>query len=158
MKNSLLFKSLIDIFFLLHLIGLIALLMKIPLGFIPVKNIEPLHLSGWIFLIINCIVYLIFLRGLFFLRKIAREFLLNKTLSKTVVDFMKKTGNQFTLAGLISLIIILTEKLFDLQIETIPKSFSITPIFLVIVGLFFTVQSQTLLNAIKIKDENDLMI
>ncbi|MBN2777826.1 MAG: hypothetical protein JXR36_09290 [Bacteroidales bacterium] len=132
--------------------------MRIPLGFIPVKNMEPLHLSGWILLIINCIVYIIFLRGLFFLRKIAREFLLNKTLTKIVVNSMKITGNQFTLAGLISLIIILTEKLFDLHIETIPKSFSITPFFLIIVGLFFTIQSQTLLKAIKIKDENDLMV
>lgn len=158
MKNSFLFKSMIDIFFLLQVLGLIALFGKILIAFMPVKNMEPVHLNEWVFLISNCIVYIIFLRGLFFLRKIAGEFLRNKTLTKTVMSLMKKTGIHFTLAGLILLITILTEKLFDLQLEPITELFNVTPIFLVIIGLFFIIQSQTLLEAIKMKNENDLMV
>jgi len=158
MKNSFLFKTLIDIFFFFQVIGLIALLTKIPLGFMPVKNMEPLHLNGWTFLIINCIIYLIFLRGLFFMRKIAREFIIGKTLTKTIANYMKITGNNFTSSGLILLIIMIIDRFFNLHIDPIPKSFSITPIFLVIVGLFFIIQSQTYLKAIKIKDENDLTV
>lgn len=161
MKNSFLFKSLIDIFFFLHVIGLIAILMRIPMGFIAAENIEPLQLDGWIILIFKCIIAFIFLRGLFFLRKIARVFLLKNTFTKNVANYMKITGNHFTYAGLISVLIILSEKFFNLNFDPvlpIPKSFSINPIFLIIVGLFFTIQSQTLRKAIKIKDENDLMV
>ncbi len=158
MKNSLLLKSLIDIFFILQVVGLIALFMRIPLGFITVKNMEPMHWDGWIILSINCVVYFMFVRGLFFLRKIAREFLLNKFLTESVANSMKITGNQFTYAGMISLVTILSQKLFDLNFEPIPKSFSITPIFLIIIGLFFAIQSKTLISAIRIKDENDLIV
>jgi len=158
MKNSSLFKSLIDILFFLHVLGLFAILLRFPLGVIDVANMEPLNLWEWIILTISCLIYFIFLRGLFFLRKIAREFLLNKMFTKSVANSMKISGNQFTYAGIISLLIFLSKRLFDFNFESIPQSVSITPIFLIIVGLFFTIQSKILLKAISIKDENDLTI
>ncbi len=158
MKNSVLFKSLIDIFFLLHVIGFIAILFKIPVGFIDVKNIEPPLLGDWTILAINILVYFIFLRGLFFLRKMARIFLSQNHLSGSAVNYMKTCGNQFIYAGLISILTVLTDKLLNLNIEPVFKSLSITPIFLMIVGLFFVIQSKTFSQAIRIKNENDLMV
>ena len=158
MKNSLLFKSLIDILFVLHVLGLFAILLRFPLGVVDVVNMEPLNLWKWIILTISCLIYLIFLRGLFFLRKIAREFLLNKMFTESVAISMKKSGSQFTYAGIISLLIFLSKRLFDLNFEFIPQSVSITPIFLIIVGLFLTIQSKILLKTISIKNENDLTI
>lgn len=157
MKNSVLFKSLIDIFFFIHVIGLIAILFKIPIVFM-VKNTEPPQFLDWIILVINAFVYFIFLRGVFFLRKTARIFLSHHHFSKPVVNYMKICGNQFVYAGLISIVIFLTGKNFDLNFEPIHKSFSITPLFLIIVGLFFIIQSRTLSYAISLKNENDLVV
>lgn len=159
MKNSILFKSLIDIFFFIHVLGLIAILFKFPLGLIEVKNIETPQISDWIIMAINAFVYFIFLRGLFFLRKMARILLSQeKSFSKPVVDYMRICGNQFVYAGLISIVMLLIGKLLELNIAPIYKSYSITPIFLLIVGLFFVIQSRTLSLAINLKNENDLVV
>jgi len=158
MKNSFLFKSLIDIFFFIHVIGLIAILFKFPMGFIDVKNQEAPQFWDWTILVMNTFVYFIFLRGLFFLRKMARIFLSQNHFTKPVVNYMKICGNQFVCAGVISILILLIGKFLDLDFEPIYKSLSITPIFLMIVGLFFAIQSRTLSHAINIKNENDLMV
>jgi len=158
MKNSILFKSLIDIFFFIHVLGLIAILFKFPLGLIEVKNIETPQIPDWIIMAINAFVYFIFLRGLFFLRKMARIFLSQNNFSKPVVNYMKICGNQFVYAGLISIVMLLIGKLLELNIAPIYKSYSITPIFLLIVGLFFVIQSRTLSLAINLKNENDLVV
>lgn len=158
MKNSVLFKSLIDIFFFIQVIGLIATLFTFPLLFMDIGNLEAPTLWDWIILPINCIAYFVFIRGLFFLRKMARIFLSQNSFSEKLVNYMKICGNQFIYAGIISIIILLTGKLLDLNIEPFYKSFSITPIFLLIVGLFFAIQSRTLSQAIIIKNENDLMV
>jgi uncharacterized membrane protein YvlD (DUF360 family) len=71
---------------------------------------------------------------------------------------MKICGNQFIYAGMISILTVLTDKLLNLNIEPVFKSLSITPIFLMIVGLFFVIQSKTFSQAIRIKNENDLMV
>lgn len=71
---------------------------------------------------------------------------------------MKICGNQFVYAGIISIAISLAGKLFDLNFEPVYKSFAITPIFLLIVGLFFIIQSKTFSHAISLKNENDLMV
>lgn len=158
MKNSLLFKSLIDILFFLHVLGLFAIVLWFPLGIFEGVNIEPLHPWEWIILTIYCILYLIFLRGLFFLRKVARELLQNKIFTKHAAYSTMISGYHFIFVGILFLLLILSEKLFQLNFESFPKSFSITPIFLIIVGLFFTIQSEILLKAIEIKGENDLTI
>ncbi len=158
MKKSVLFKSLIDIFFFIHVIGLIAILFKFPIEFIGFKNQETSQFWNWIILSMNALAYLIFLRGLFFLRKMARIFLSQNHFTESVVNYMKICGNQFVYAGLILIIILATGKTLNLDFEPIYKSLSITPIFLVIVGLFFTIQSRTLSIAINIKNENNLMV
>lgn len=158
MKNSILFKSLIDILFFLHVLGLFAIIFQIPINIIGVANRDPLKLMEWVMLIINGIIYIIFLRGLFFLRKIAREFLRNKLFTNSVINSMKISGNQFAYAGLMLLLLLISKRIFDLNFEFIPDTISITPIFLIAVGLFFTIQSKVLQGAVIIKDENNLTI
>jgi hypothetical protein len=45
-----------------------------------------------------------------------------------------------------------------MDFEPVYKSFSITPIFLMIVGLFFAIQRKTLSQAIRLKNENDMIV
>ncbi len=157
MKNSVLFKSLIDVFFFFHVIGLIAILLNFPLGFI-VKNIEEPKLLEWVFWAINSICYFIFLKGLFFLRKLARAFLSQKYFIDSIVVNLKISGNHLISAGLISILTLWTGKLLNLDLEPVSHLFAITPVFLIIVGLFFLIQSKTLLQAIRLKNENDLTV
>ena len=158
MKNSVLFKSLIDIFFVFHIIGFIAMLLKFPMGFIDVENIAKPQLLDWVFLAINTICYLIFLKGLYFLRKLARAFLSQKYFADSIAVNMKISGTHFISAGLISVLTLWSGKLLNLNLEPVYRSFVITPVFLIIVGLFFVIQSKTLLLAIRLKSENDLTI
>lgn len=158
MKNAVLFKTLIDIFFFIHVLGIIAFLFKIPFGFFDVENMEVNRFRDWTILGINSFVYFIFLRGLFFLRKLARILLAVNHLSKPLVKYMKKCGNMFLFAGIFSVLLFLTGKFLNVIYEPVYSSFSITPIFLMIIGLFFVIQSRTLSHALIIKNENDLMV
>jgi hypothetical protein len=119
---------------------------------------EPLHLGEWIILIIYCFIYLVLLRGLFFLRKTARKLLQNKIFTRYVAYSTMISGYHFIIAGILLFLMKLSANLFQLNFESIPKSFSVTPIFLLMVGLFFILQSEILLKAIDIKGENDLTI
>ncbi|HKJ79840.1 MAG TPA: hypothetical protein VKA10_09905 [Prolixibacteraceae bacterium] len=158
MKNSHLFKTLIDILFFLHVLGLFALILWFPIDIFSGANAEHLHLWEWIILTLYCVIYLIFLRGLFFMRKTAGKLLQNKIFTKYSAYSTMIGGYHFIIAGILLLLIILSKNLFQLNFESLPKSFSITPIFLIMIGLFFTIQSEILLKAIDIKSENDLMI
>lgn len=158
MKNLRLFKSLIEILFFLHVLGLFAIVLWFPLGIFDGANTEQLHLWEWIILTAYCIIYLIFLRGLFFLRMTARKLLQNKIFTKYVAYSTQISGYHFIIAGILLLLIKLSENFLQLNFESLPKSFSIIPVFLIMVGLFFVIQSEILLKAIDIKDENDMTV
>jgi hypothetical protein len=59
---------------------------------------------------------------------------------------------------MISTRIMMTGKLLEINFDPIYNSFSITPIFLIIVGLFFVIQSKTLSHSVRLKNENDLIV
>ena len=158
MKNLRLFKSLIEILFFLHVLGLFAIVLWFPLGIFDGANTEQLHWWEWIILTLYCIIYLIFLRGLFFLRKTARKLLQNKIFTKYVAYSTQISGFHFIIAGILLLLINLSEIFFQIYFESLPKSFLITSVFLIMIGLFFIIQSEILLKAIDIKDENDMTV
>ena len=87
----------------------------------------------------------------------ARVFLSQKYFTDTVAISMKITGSQFIYSGLIAFLALLLGRLFDIDVEPI-NTIQITPIFIIIIGLFFTIQSKALLLAIKIKNENKLTV
>ena len=157
MKKAVLFKTLIDIIFYLYVIGLIAILLKSPFNLTKETNLEQPNFLYWLILAIDGICYFIFLRGLYFLRKMARIFLSEKYFTKTVAISMQSSGNQFIYAGLLSILGWTLGLIFNIAIDP-SNTLRIIPLFIIIIGLFFTIQSKALLSAIEIKNENDLTV
>lgn len=166
MKKPFLFKVLIDILIFLYFIGLIGLVIAIPLKkciISPVKIcIVDWTLFYWFIAIISIIAYVIFLKGLYHLRKVARFLTSKKYFSKIIITNLKKSGNLFLLTGTLYFSIIIAlwinrlieEKIFEIGYDMD----LIGPLFLIIIGIFFIIQSKTLLLAKNFKEENELTI
>ena len=80
MNRNILFKTLIDILFIMHCLGFAALIFLLPFGVVGI-NMPDTVVSDWSFmhwlsLIIGVLAYVCFLIALFYLRKTAR-FILN---------------------------------------------------------------------------------
>jgi hypothetical protein len=165
MKKNILFKTLIDILFYFHCLALIGVLFILPLGItninqvnMPVKNWS---LGFWFILILNFIIYIIFLIGLFYLRKTARHLLSNNFFTENVINNLKKSGLYFIVFGIASLLLsigIWAMKLYNGSFQLLYDSGTIIPLFVTIVGLFFLIQSRALLSGKFYKQENDLTI
>ena|SRR5690554_5131809 len=165
MKRIILFKTLIDILYILHFIGLIGIVFILPFGVVTINQVDvevkDWGLFYWLIVVVSLIAYIIFLRGLYYLRKMARFLLSNKYFSKKIIKNLKKSGSHFLLTGIISfalLAAIWVNKLFGGKIELIYDANLFIPLFLTIIGLFFIIQSNTLDLAKNIKDENELTV
>lgn len=165
MKNKILWKTLTDILYYVHLIGILGLFVILPFGIVNINQadvkVEDWTIYNWILVIISFCCYLIFLRGLYFLRKIARNLLNDEQFSNGIIQNLKKSGTHFLYTGVISLlgfIIAFVQNIFDGKIELIYDSNLLIPFFLLIIGIFFKIQSETLSVAKGIQDENDLTI
>ena len=165
MKKTILFKTLVDILYFLHFIGLIGMIFIIPFGIVNINqvdmNVEDWNLFYWVISFISLITYIIFLRGLFYLRKMARFLLSNKYFSENIIKNLKKSGKHFLLTGIISFTLIFAHwlnKLYGGKLELIYDTNFIIPLFLTIIGMFFIIQSNTLALAKNIKEENELTV
>jgi len=165
MEKTILFKTLVDILYILHFIGLIVVIFIIPFGVVKIYqvnvNVEDLSLFYWLISIVSLIAYIIFLRGLYYLRKMARFLLSNKCFSNKIIKNLKKSGNHFLVTGIITFTLFVAlwlKKLFRGKIELIYDINLIVPLFLTIIGLFFIIQSNTLDLAKHIKEENELTV
>lgn len=165
MKKTIVFKTLVDILYILNFIGLIGIIFTIPFGIINVNqantSIEDWNLFYWLTFIISLFGYVIFLRGLYYLRKTARFLLSNKYFSDSIIQNLKKSGNHFLFTGIISFIlsiILWIRKLTVGKFELIYDNNLLIPLFLIIIGIFFIIQSNTLDLAKNIKEENELTV
>ncbi len=165
MKNNILFKTLIDILFFLQCFGLLGALIILPtnIGTISQANIplETWSLTHWLIFILSSVGYLLFLIGLYYLRKMARHHLSNKSFSINIIQNLKKSGQYFILYGIITVGIILIQFLEKLLNSTIEFTYDINvqmSVLSLIIGLFFILQSNTLMNAKLLKEENDLTV
>jgi hypothetical protein len=165
MKNIILFKTLVDILYILHFIGIVGIIFIIPFGIVNINqvnmNVEDWSLFYWFTSIISLITYIIFLRGLYYLRKMARFLLTNKHFSENIIENLKKSGDLFLLTGIISFalfFIIWLNKLYGGKFELIYDSNLLIPLFLTIIGMFFIIQSNTLVLAKNFKKENELTV
>lgn len=165
MKKSILFKTLVDILYILHFIGLIGIIFIIPFGVVNINqvniNVEDWSLFYWLITIISLITYIIFLRGLYYLRKMARFLLSNKYFTGNIIRNLKKSGNHFLLTGIISFTlytVLWLNKLYGGKFELIYDANLFIPLFLTIIGMFFIIQSNTLDLAKNIKEENELTV
>jgi len=165
MKRNILFKTLIDILFFLQCFGLLGAIFVLPsnIGTISQANIlvEDWNMTHWTIFILSTVGYLLFLTAIYFLRKMARNYLSNKPFSIGITQYLKKSGQYFILYGVITICIIIIqfmEKLFNSRIEFTYDISIQMPVLSLIIGLFFTIQSNTLINAKKLKEENDLTV
>jgi hypothetical protein len=167
MGNKHLIKIFIDFLYFTYFSGIIGLIALIPISIFIVsrneirfENIKEKILIA-VALFIGTITYIIFFRGLFLLRKVATQILLNKLFSMSIITNMKKTGKYFTWTGVLLIItytFIWFGKLFNNKIEIIFSFNSLIPFLLIIFGLFFIIQSNALDIARRFKEENELTI
>ena len=165
MKKAILFKSLVDILYVLHFIGLIGVLFVIPSGIININqvnlNVEDWGLLHWIIVTVSLLAYIIFLRGLYYLRKMARFLLANNYFSEDTIQNLRKSGSNFLYTGITSfaiLIMLWVSKLSKGKLELIYDNNILIPLFLCITGLFFIIQSNALNLAKGIQEENELTV
>lgn len=166
MKKLITFKTLIDILFILHCTGFFAALFIFPLNPYDfdkseyyISNWSLLH---WAIVIVGVLGYILLLIGLFQLKKTAGYILRRKQFTNEAINNLKKSGKNFVYTSIIITSIHLLritlvnthEKL--LFIGDFNSFFSI--LLLMIVGLFFIIQSEILLSAKNYKEENDLTI
>jgi len=99
MKQNILFKTLIDILFFLHCFGLLGALVILPtnIGTIIQANIsvEYWNITHWVIFILSTLGYMLFLIGIYFLRKMARNYLSNKPFSINIIQYLKKSGKYY---------------------------------------------------------------
>jgi len=165
MKKTFILKTLIDILYFLHILGLSAILYKLPFGIDNINqgnlNIEEWSILHWNNLLFSIFSYIAFLIGLFYLRKLARFLLSKKHFTDAIIISLKKCGIFFMSSGIIHILlfsILWFAKLCNGKFELSYNTNSMFPLFLIIIGLFFTIQSKTLLLAKGIKEENDLTV
>lgn len=165
MGKTIFFKTLVDILYIFHFIGLLGILFIVPLGTVYVDQVnipvEDWNLLYWAVFIVSLIGYIIFLRGLYFLRKMARFLLSNKIFSEITIQNLKKAGNHFLYTGIISFTLFITmwiNKLIGGKFELIYNDNIFISLFLTIIGIFFIIQSNTLNIAKGLKEENDLTV
>ena len=163
MKNITLFKKLVDILFFLHVLGLIAVILSIPFEIININEvyIEEWTLLYWFAFFIVLIIYVIFLRGLYFLKKMAGFLMPDNYFSEKIITSLKKSGIHFLLTGILVLIFIVglwLSKLTKGSLEIRYDSNVIISLFLMIIGIFFIIQSNTISIAKEIKEENELTV
>ncbi|MBP1840634.1 DUF2975 domain-containing protein [Formosa algae] len=165
MTKTIVFKTLVDFLYMLHVLGLISILFTVPLGIININqadlSVSDWTIWHWSIVVLTFITYTVFLRGLYFLRKTARFLLSNKYFSNHIIDNLKQSGYHFLYTGLLSvgvILIVFVSKLYQGTFELIFDDNLLIPLFISIIGLFFIIQSHSLLLAKDFKEENELTI
>ena len=149
----------------IYLIWLIPFITIVPYGKTSINNvtidIENWNLFYWLLAITALTTYVIFLKGLYFLRKVAR-ILSDKHFSDMNIIHSKKAGIHFLLAGGLYFLIIvflwLNRSITTGVIEIGTDMDLIAPLSLTIIGVFFIIQSKNLSLAKSFKEENELTV
>ena len=124
-------------------------------------KIEDLNVFYWLLATFSLIAYIIFLRGLYYLRIVARFLLSNEYFSGKTITNLKNSGNHFLITGIISFGLLAAFSLNTLTDGSLNINYDanfMIPFFLAIIGMFFIIQANTLALARKIKEENELTI
>ena len=162
MKASSIFKILLNILLLLLFFNVIDFYI---LPFYNLSTGETMicrdwDFMTWVFLIIIAFIYTLFFIGAFFLCRMGRELIKEYYFSRDIIRFLKVSGNYFVISGSLLLLIHISMIIYGFYYELNPVfDFTVTdPLFLMIVGLFFKIQSKSLSQAKIYKDEFDLTI
>ncbi|MFK2818908.1 DUF2975 domain-containing protein [Flavobacteriaceae sp. LMIT009] len=164
MVRNIIFKTLIDILFIFQGFGILGAFIIIPFGVTKINQVDldvyEWSLQSWILLALGVFAYILFMVGLYFLRKVGRYLLSEKYFSVSVIKNLNKSGSFLILSGVLGVLGFLIIYVIKLNSGTtaIYNSDISLPLFISIVGLFFIIQSEVLLSAKTFKEENDLTI
>lgn len=184
MKTINILKILIDVLYVLLLVifGLAVMLLIAVLFF---NEHLPFFLQGykmlfttfsWKLLLVpfsTAVNFILFIISVYYLRQCIKPFVASDFYATIVIINLKKVGNLFVFIGvstiLIRVIAILYFQSMGPVIEgygysilktvgVLTSSIDVTTLFLMIIGLFFLLFSNTFKNARSLKQENDLTI
>ncbi|WGK66098.1 DUF2975 domain-containing protein [Croceiramulus getboli] len=172
MSQRILFKTLVDILFLIHCFGLIGFILVLPVGFyttdlvqLKMSNfdfgIDKLPVWYWSGIFLSILAYIFLLLALAFLRRMARILLTRNFFLDPVIEYGRKTGKFFLFSGstlVLVYIILWLGKLFSGKVQIDLGTDIIIPFFLLMIGLFFKLQAEALQQGKELKEENELTI
>ena len=172
MKNTFIFKLLIDLVYYYFFSGIVGILVILPLMYFTLgdskiafdgieTNLSSLTLIHWVILLLVLITYVLFFKGLYHLRVVARFLLSKNSFSLKIIRNLNFSGKYFLYTSILYFIVLITSSITKIFKGHISLSFDITtslPIFIAIIGLFFIIQSNALKIAKIYKEENALMI
>tara|TARA_B110001450_G_C17490424_1_gene428062 strand:- start:231 stop:728 length:498 start_codon:yes stop_codon:yes gene_type:complete len=165
MKQNILFKTLIDLLFFVQCFGLIGVIVILPsnLGTISQAEVQVVNwnFNHWCIFIISSLSYILFLIGLYYLRKMARNQLSNRPYENSVSTNLKKSGSFFIANGILSILVIVVVFIIRLTNNKLQFTYDENTqfsVFAIIIGLFFIIQSNTIKKAKELKQENDLTV
>ncbi len=171
MKTNMLLKNLIDVLFILMFPGILGFLIILPFGMFnnTIGNVSPesavdfmnLPAFYWVGVGVAMLTYGFLLSALWFLKKSSRHCMDNNLLKEAVSSNLNKSGLFFiiTAVGAMgSYMAIWIASFDDSGVSLQYGSNLFIPLFLAIIGLFFKMIANTLINARFLKEENDLTI
>lgn len=171
MKTNIILKNLIDILFILMIPGILGFIFILPFGIFStsVGNVSldtyedfvNLPTIYWFAVATSIASYILMLISLYFLKKSAKHFLDNNLLKSQVIENLNKSGVFLIITAIcvaISFVMIWIPSIEGDSISLHYGNNIFVPLFLAIVGLFFKLISNTLVNVKLMKDENDLTI
>jgi len=164
MTRNIVFKTLIDILFIFQGFGILGAFLIMPFGVTKINQINldvsEWSVTYWGLLVLSLIAFIIFMVGIYFLRKVGRYLLSNQYFAIEVITNLKKSGRLFIYTGIISLSVYIISWIIRLNSGNVLlyNTDIVLPIFITIVGLFFSIQSDVLMVSKKVKEDNDLTI
>ncbi|APG66055.1 hypothetical protein LPB136_12050 [Tenacibaculum todarodis] len=166
MKAEKLFKTLVDSIFILQIVGFLTLIVAIPTMYLTSINFENVSVIKWPFLLwilafIYVFSYVLFIVGVFYLKKLSKELLKEKYFSNYVIQNSIRTGKMFIVSGCLMILVFLIQFVSRLTNYSLRLAYStefIFALFIIAIGLFFLIQGKILNKGNQLKQENDLTI
>lgn len=166
MKKIELFKLLIDILYYGLCLSILSLLFIAPFGFtlIGMEEQEVLKwdIFSWLIVLISFIAYIILIIGIKHLRTSAKHMIIKGQFFNKIPITLKKSGKALVLSSLFNYLmyaLIFIKQLFmNNEFSMLLDNNVLLQMILTIVGLFFILQSDLLIIASNLKQEQDLTI
>lgn len=159
MKNAYFLKNIINLLFGIYSITLFLFIIFSLFDFGEI-TFDGNYQNKWI-IFIQFVPTVLFLFGLWFLRKVSIQYIKNKNVTFLTHKSIKKAGAFFIMAGIVKItlsILLWVQNLTNKDISFSTGSETTLTFILLIVGLFMLLQSKTLVLAKEYEDEINLTI
>ncbi len=171
MRKLQILKTLLDFFFVISIVAIIAMVVFIPIMFFSTEPIDiPIKINGErilasdfttkVILTLGILSYCFFVYGIYQLRKVLNMFTKRIIFDETIILLFDKIGKSFLIASIFSCVPLFIYNVIhktnhsDIEFGGGFSSF----LFTASLGLFFMVLSEVFKMAKKMKEENELTI